>query len=360
MNNYPKIHFVVGARPNYMKAKVLLDLLPNVTLIHTGQHFSPELGGEFLARLGVRQPDVVLAPQRGSQVTLLTSVMQQLDQFWAKSKPGLAIVFGDVNSTAAAALVASRTGIPIAHVEAGLRSRDLSMPEEVNRILTDACASLLFCTEPSGIDNLRNEGRTDGVHLVGNTMIDCLVALRPQIDDSDVLKRLALQPGQYAVCTFHRPSNVDDANALNCLLGRVDRLDRQFIYPVHPRVAVGTGFANIRTIPPLFYSDFIKLVSESAFVLTDSGGIQEETTFLGVPCLTYRSSTERPITIDQGTNVLLENIRDVPQWLEEISGRERRPIEHWDGRASERIVDILRSSFPELVAEGYLPGDRQE
>ena len=348
MCSYSRIHLVVGARPNYMKAKRLLELLPPSTLIHTGQHFSSELGSEFLGRLGIRTPDVVLAPHRRSQVSLFTSVMDQFERFWHESKPGLVIVFGDVNSTAAAALVASRMGIPVAHVEAGLRSRDLQMPEEVNRILTDACSSLLFCSEPSGVDNLHAEGRREDVYLVGNTMIDCLVALRPLIHRSGILNRHGLAPGQYAVCTFHRPANVDDPAALRRLLTQVDRLDTRFIYPVHPRVDPGDGFRNITTTSPLFYADFIKLVSEAAFVLTDSGGIQEESTFLGVPCLTYRDSTERPITVDQGTNALIADIAEVGPTLETIQQRHVVPIEYWDGRASERIVKALESEMPEL------------
>ena len=344
MLNSSDIHLVVGARPNYMKAKVLLELLPDATLIHTGQHFTPELGEEFLNRLGIRQPDVILNPERGSQAQLWASLMVQLEEHWQESRPKLLIVFGDVNSTAAAALVASRMGIQVAHVEAGLRSRDLKMPEEVNRILTDACSDLLLCSEPSGVNNLRAEGRSQGVHLVGNAMIDCLVSLRPMIDQSDVLDRLNLTPNEYAVCTFHRPANVDHPDHFSRLLQDVDQLGHPFVFPVHPRVKITDDCRNITRTPPLFYTDFMRLVSQASYVLTDSGGRQEETSFLGVPCLTYRTTTERPVTIDQGTNRLLPDFGQVHGLLDEIRQQEHQPIENWDGRASHRMVDILLAS----------------
>lgn len=346
MSRQSSIHIVVGARPNYMKVKVLLELLPRVTLIHTGQHFSPEMASSFLGGLGIRQPDVMLSPNRRSQMAMIADLMSDLEEFWETNRAGLVIVVGDVNSTAAAALTASRLGIPVAHIEAGLRSRDLSMPEEVNRILADACSKYLFCSESSGVENLRTEGRSDGIFHVGNTMIDCLVSLLPQIEQSTIVEKLELAPSHYAVCTFHRPSNVDDPQNLHRILHYLNSIGEPVVYPVHPRVTLNGSYRNIRTVSPLFYADFIKLVKDSRFVITDSGGIQEETTFLNVPCLTYRGNTERPSTIEHGTNELLLDLDDFPHALERVRSKTSQGIEKWDGRASRRIVDILRRDFP--------------
>lgn len=337
------IHVIVGARPNYMKVKVLMELLPTATLIHSGQHYSDELFTGFLDKLGIRRPDIQLVPDRRSQVRMISDLMNKYEDLWNESRPDLVVVVGDVNSTAAAALTASRNQIPVAHIEAGLRSRDLSMPEEVNRILTDSCSSLLLCSEPSGVENLATEGRKEGVHLVGNTMIDCLCSVMPQIDQCDVLERMQLIPGEYAVCTFHRPSNVDDKTNLISILDQLDHFGLPFILPVHPRVGELPVFENIITVPPQFYFEFMKLVKESRFVVTDSGGLQEETTFLGVPCATMRPNTERPITITAGTNQLISEAVDLAETLEEIRDRQVAPIPTWDGQATHRILEVFES-----------------
>lgn len=356
----PTTHLIVGARPNYMKVKVLLDLLPHATLVHTGQHYSAEMFGSFLEQLGMRAPDLTLEPRRDSQVTLIASTMMQLEQLWHERRPRLVIVVGDVNATLAAALVASRGGIPVAHVEAGLRSRDLSMPEEVNRIATDACSSFLFCSEPAGVENLEREGRRAGVVLAGNTMIDCLVALRPRIEARAIRAELGLGGTRYAVLTLHRPANVDDPARLAEILGFLDATGTRFVYPVHPRVAIPDRFRNIRLVPPLGYLDFLKLVTECDFVFTDSGGIQEETTFLSVPCVTYRTTTERPWTVEHGTNELLTSLAGYEGALERARGKRGSVPACWDGRASERIVSHLVDARA-LLEEGLasnLPSDR--
>ena len=340
-----QVHVIVGARPNYMKVKLLMELLPTAVLIHSGQHYSEELFSGFLSKLGIRRPDVQLQPDRASQIKLISDLMVKYEAFWNEQQPDLVIVVGDVNSTAAAALVASRNEIPVAHIEAGLRSRDLQMPEEVNRILTDACSQFLFCSEPSGVENLKSEGRDDGVFLVGNTMIDCLCSVLPEIEQSPVLEDLGLESREYAVCTFHRPSNVDDKSKLVSILEELNSLGTRFVFPVHPRVGELPCFENITAIPPQFYFEFIKLVKESSYVVTDSGGLQEETTYLGVPCATLRPNTERPITIDQGTNQLLRSPVDLSNTIAEIRSRDVVPVSSWDGRATHRILDILERAI---------------
>lgn len=343
------LHVIVGARPNYMKVKVLLELLPDCQLIHSGQHFSPEMAGGFLDRLGIRQPDVILQPCRDSQVKLLASLLTLFETHWQTNRPECVVVVGDVNSTAAAALTASRMGIPVAHIEAGLRSRDLSMPEEVNRILTDSCSRYGFCSEVSGVENLAAEGRSEGIHLVGNTMIDCLASLMPEIESGGLLETLQLTAGEYAVCTFHRPANVDDVSKLDRILARLNRTGYRFVFPVHPRVKPSRGYDNIRMIDPLFYTDFMQLVKNAKFVVTDSGGLQEETSWLGIPCVTFRPNTERPSTIQWGTNELLLDLVDFDVTLDKVLNKQPQKIEYWDGRASHRIVNRLAEDF------GFLP-----
>ncbi|MCX6046618.1 MAG: UDP-N-acetylglucosamine 2-epimerase (non-hydrolyzing) [Chloroflexi bacterium] len=343
--NHKSVHIVVGARPNYMKVKVLLGLLPNCTLIHTGQHFAEKMSTAFFAQLGIKAPDRVLEPLRQSQIAMIASTMQQLEAYWRENSPRLVIVVGDVNSTMAAALTASRLNLKIAHIEAGLRSRDLSMPEEINRILADACSNYLFCSEQAGVENLAAESRTDHVYLVGNTMIDCLIALQPLIDGRSILAALNLSPVDYAVLTLHRPSNVDNGEKLQHILGFLDKTGHKFIYPVHPRISMDKTFKNIRIVQPLLYLDFIKLVKESTFVFTDSGGLQEETTYLGIPCLTFRPTTERPSTIQLGTNELLQNLEDFEKILDYTLTKTSSIPPFWDGKASARIIKILNEAM---------------
>jgi UDP-N-acetylglucosamine 2-epimerase (non-hydrolysing) len=353
-----KITCIVGARPNFIKMAALVQELrrrPHFSsrLVHTGQHFSPDMSDSFFVDLELPQPDANLGAGGGSHTQQTAQIMLAIERELLENRPELLVVVGDVNSTAAAALVAAKLEIPIAHVEAGLRSFDRSMPEEINRVVTDVLADYLFVTEPSGVDNLRAEGISEKkIHLVGNVMIDTLLRFRGKAASSDVLKRLGMVSGQYAVVTLHRPSNVDDPAKLGSLLEMLEQLSRRLpvVFPVHPRTRQrieGNGVLESRLIltAPLSYLDFLRLMSEARLVLTDSGGIQEETTILEVPCLTLRENTERPITMERGTNKLVgtDPSRALPiaiAALEEEPVRGRIP-ELWDGKAARRILDVL-------------------
>jgi UDP-N-acetylglucosamine 2-epimerase (non-hydrolysing) len=355
-----KILAVVGARPNFMKVAPLIweagrrgDVA--VRLVHTGQHYDEKMSHLFFDELRLPRPDVNLEVGSGSHAVQTAEVMRRFEPVLLEHKPDLVLVVGDVNSTLACALVAAKLLVPVAHVEAGLRSFDRTMPEEINRILTDAISDWLFVTEPSGLDNLRNEGVPDSrVFFVGNVMMDTLVACRPRIDAAPVLERLGVQPGRYAVLTLHRPANVDEPATLRRLMGAVERLQQEvpFVFPVHPRTLrtmrpyqEGGALPNLNFTEPLGYLDFMKLLSHARLVLTDSGGVQEETTFLNVPCLTMRENTERPVTVTEGTNRLvgLDPDRIIAEGLKALtagSGAGRVP-EKWDGHAAARILDVL-------------------
>ncbi len=354
-----KIVAVVGARPNFMKIAPLFWELPNhpgidAVLVHTGQHYDRAMSQLFFEELRIPRPDVDLGVGSGSHAAQTAEVMKRFEPVLHEQRPDAVVVVGDVNSTIACALTAVKLGIPVAHVEAGLRSFDRSMPEEINRVLTDAISQWLFVTEPSGVENLRREGVADErVFLVGNVMIDTLLACRARSERSTILEDLGLGTRPYAVLTLHRPANVDDPEVFASLWSAVERLQRELpiVFPVHPRTrktleqSPRGNLPNVRLTDPLGYLDFLKLVAHSKLVLTDSGGLQEETTVLGVPCLTLRNNTERPVTVTQGTNVLvgLETDRIVAAGLktlnEPVSGR--RTPDLWDGRASTRILDVL-------------------
>ena len=357
-----RICAVVGARPNFIKMAPLLEEMrrrPAFTaiLIHTGQHFSPEMSDSFFRELSMPQPDLNLGVGGGTHTEQTAEIMRRLERAFLDAAPDAVLVVGDVNSTMAAALVAAKLGIPIAHVEAGLRSFDRTMPEEINRIVTDALSDFLFVTEPSGRKNLLAEGVPEQkVFLTGNVMIDTLLRFRSKAAESDVLERFELRSGNYAVVTLHRPSNVDDPAQLGRLLEVLKAIAASLpvVFPVHPRTrarmeAEGMSAGSIVCAPPLGYLDFLRLMSEARLVLTDSGGIQEETTILQVPCLTLRENTERPATIEQGSNrlvgtnpeAILEAARAVLS--ESPSQRPARVPDLWDGRASARIVDILEA-----------------
>jgi UDP-N-acetylglucosamine 2-epimerase (non-hydrolysing) len=354
-----KLLAVVGARPNFMKIAPLMwevakrpDIDAN--LVHTGQHYDERMSRLFFEQLAIPRPDVDLEVGSGSHAVQTAEVMKRFEPVVIERKPDAVVVVGDVNSTIACALVAVKLGVPVAHVEAGLRSFDRSMPEEINRILTDAISQWLFVTEPSGLANLAREGvPEDRVYLVGNVMIDTLLACRELARRSPILDELGLSSGSYAALTLHRPASVDDPLVLAGLLRAVGRLQRELpiVFPVHPRTRKAleahelAAWTNLKLVEPLGYLDFMKLVSDARLVLTDSGGVQEETTVLGVPCLTLRTSTERPITIEQGTNRLvgLDPDRIVTEALAALSApaAPRRVPDLWDGRAASRIVDIL-------------------
>jgi UDP-N-acetylglucosamine 2-epimerase (non-hydrolysing) len=351
----PIVH-IVGARPNFMKAAPVIRALsvrgPHQRLIHTGQHYDAALSDIFFGELGLPEPDRNLGIGSGSHATQTAAMMVGLEPLLIEYDPALVVVYGDVNSTTAAALVAAKLCIPVAHVEAGLRSFDDTMPEEVNRRVTDLLSDLLFVTAPEGLINLRAAGvAADRIHFVGNPMIDTLLANLDRLDPAGPKARLGL-PGRYAVATIHRPSNVDSPRAarriVEMLAGLAGIVD--VVLPLHPRgrhaleEAGLIATSRLRVIEPLGYLDFIALVRGSTLVVTDSGGIQEETTILRIPCLTVRRNTERPITVTQGTNRLVEPEGVVPAAGSILEGEWTNPPDLpplWDGHAGERIADVV-------------------
>jgi UDP-N-acetylglucosamine 2-epimerase (non-hydrolysing) len=347
---------VVGARPNFMKAAPVLRALGrrdvSQLLIHTGQHYDHGLSGVFFDELGLPAPDVHLGVGSGSHAVQTAGIMTGLDAVLIERPPALVVVYGDVNSTLAAAVVAAKRGWPVAHVEAGLRSFDLTMPEEVNRRVTDVLSDLLFVTSPEAIDHLAHEGiGPDGVAFVGNPMIDTLQA---NLDSFDVgaARRDHDLDGPYAVATLHRPTNVDDPIAAGAAVAMLEAVSAclPVVLALHPRGAATLGAAGLtpgprlRIVEPLGYVAFLSLVRGATVVVTDSGGIQEETTVLGVPCLTVRPNTERPITISHGTNRLVRP-DEVAAAVQAIVDGPSRPVPEppplWDGHAGERIAEII-------------------
>ncbi len=358
-----KIVSVCGARPNFMKIAPLVDAFARSgrirsILVHTGQHYDAKMSHLFFDELGIPKPDINLEVGSATHAVQTAEIMKRFEPVCVEHKPDCVLVVGDVNSTIACALVASKLGIPVAHVEAGLRSFDRDMPEEINRLLTDVISDYLFVTEPSGIENLRNEGvPSERVFFTGNVMIDTLMRHRARANDSKILATLGLEKRRYAVVTLHRPSNVDDPATFGGILSAFETIGRDMpiVFPMHPRTRANLTrlglepriAANpaLKLIEPQGYLDFLKLMADSALVLTDSGGMQEETTILGVPCLTLRENTERPVTITHGTNRLIGvgSDRILAAYREVCAGgviSDRRP-ELWDGRAAERITKIL-------------------
>jgi UDP-N-acetylglucosamine 2-epimerase (non-hydrolysing) len=351
----PRVVCVAGARPNYMKIKPVMDALERrgaeVVLVHTGQHYDPAMNDVFFADLGIRPPDRFLGVGSGTHAEQTGRVMTAFEPLLGEVSPDIVVVVGDINSTLACALVTAKAGALLAHVEAGLRSRDWSMPEEVNRVATDRVSDYLLAPSPDAVENLRAEGyREDQIHLVGNVMIDTLLANLERARASAILDEYGLAKGEYGLVTLHRPANVDDPEVLTGLLKALGEIAGRLplVLPVHPRAAerlaaIGVP-GGIRLVPPAGYLDFIALQDSARLVLTDSGGVQEETTALGVPCVTLRDNTERPITVEQGTNVLAgrDPARIVATVNRVLDGppAPRRP-ELWDGRASDRIADVL-------------------
>ncbi len=346
---------VAGARPNYMKVKPVMDALEergaDVILVHTGQHYDAAMNDVFFTDLRIRPPDHYLGAGSGSHATQTGRVMTAFEPLAGQLRPDIVVVVGDVNSTLACALVTAKSGALLAHVEAGLRSRDWTMPEEINRVVTDRISDYLFAPSADAVANLRAEGhREDQIHLVGNVMVDTLLANLDRARASDVLPRLGLQPGEYALVTLHRPANVDDPAALSGLLSALDEVARScpLVLPAHPRAArqlQNAGISDrVRVIPPAGYLDFIALQAAARLVLTDSGGVQEETTVLGVPCLTLRDNTERPITLTEGTNQLVgrdpERIVKAALSVLDDPPPPRAPA-LWDGHAGQRIAHVL-------------------
>jgi UDP-N-acetylglucosamine 2-epimerase (non-hydrolysing) len=352
-----RILCVAGARPNYMKVKPVMDALEQqgaeVILVHTGQHYDAEMNDVFFSDLGIRQPDYFLGAGSASHATQTSRVMIAFEPLVEQLRPDVVVVVGDVNSTMACALVTAKSGALLAHVEAGLRSRDWAMPEEVNRVVTDRVSDYLFAPSDDAVINLRSEGyRDDQVHLVGNVMVDTLLANLDRALARDILSRLGLEPGQYGLVTMHRPANVDEPEVFSSLLSALDEIASNcpLVLPAHPRAAQRLrdwGMSErVRIISPAGYLDFVALEAQARIVLTDSGGVQEETTVLGVPCLTMRDNTERPITLTEGTNHLVgrEPKRIVETALSLLNAPpQRRSPPLWDGKAGKRIAAVLVS-----------------
>jgi UDP-N-acetylglucosamine 2-epimerase (non-hydrolysing) len=361
-----RILCVVGARPNFMKMAPIVRALASkpgrfaTTLVHTGQHYDEAMSKIFFEELGMPRPDLDLNVGSGSHAAQTAAIMKAFEPALLEIAPQLVIVVGDVNSTIACALVAVKLGVRVAHVEAGLRSFDRTMPEEINRLLTDQISDLLFTTEASAETNLLREGiDRSKIHFVGNVMIDTLLTHRDKARALNAAARHGLN-GRYGLMTMHRPANVDDAGTFEAMMGALAVIasDVPLVFPVHPRTRpsiLRSGAARemvdagrLTLLDPLGYLEFVGLMEGAAVVLTDSGGIQEETTILGVPCLTLRNNTERPITIAEGTNRLAgttpESILAAWRTLQADAG-ERRVPPLWDGHASERIVDVIDRTF---------------
>ena len=363
-----KVLNIVGARPNFMKIAPIVREMRRRTgefqplIVHTGQHYDQAMSDSFFEDLGIPQPDFHLEVGSHSHAVQTARIMTAFEPVVLQEKPDWVLVVGDVNSTIACALVCSKLGVKIAHVEAGLRSRDRTMPEEINRILTDAISDLLLTTSQDADENLKAEGVSTGkIKFVGNVMIDSLLYSLKLAEDSRVREDLDLAGTDYAVLTLHRPSNVDDETVFGGLLDALVSISEKIpiVFPAHPRTKANIenfGFAEtikrsqIKLIEPLGYLDFMRLYSGAKLVLTDSGGLQEETTALSIPCLTLRENTERPITISHGTNILVgTNPERIKQAAFEVLNSEistdKKIPPLWDGRAAERICDCLSESF---------------
>lgn len=364
-----KIVNVVGARPNFMKIAPLLEEMEKVPsiqpiLVHTGQHYDLAMSEAFFEDLEIPEPDVLLGVGSGSHAEQTAKIMLEFERVLEREKPDLVLVVGDVNSTLACALVAAKLLAPVAHVEAGLRSFDRTMPEEINRKLTDHLADHLFTTSEDANENLRSEGiPAERIHLVGNVMIDTLRKYEPIARSKKAADVFDLKPQGYAILTLHRPSNVDDPKVFALILDTLEQVLRKvpILFPIHPRsrkriaeLGFGPrieGLRNLKLCDPLGYLSFLSLMMDACFVMTDSGGIQEETTTLGIPCLTLRENTERPVTVTIGTNTVVGLDREtiVAEASKILSGWTKRwqvpPL--WDGKAARRIVNHLVSSLRE-------------
>lgn len=359
----PLIYLVAGARPNFMKIAPIVRALQAhgglaYRIVHTGQHYDHEMNGVFFEELGIPEPDIFMAAGGGSHAQQTAKIMVAFEEYCRAQKPDAVVVVGDVNSTLACSIVAKKMCVPVAHVEAGLRSGDRSMPEEINRLVTDSISDWFFVTEPSGAAHLRSEGKAEAaIHHVGHVMVDNLLY---QADKLRHANPAAFETGafksahpRYGVITLHRPSNVDDVVTMRRIASALVEISEELplIFPTHPRTRANLASFGIDLGPrvvlcgPQPYMAFLHLWKDAALVLTDSGGLQEETTALGVPCVTIRENTERPITVEEGTNVLAGTaavciVGEVRKILDGAGKRGRRP-QLWDGRAAERIVAIL-------------------
>lgn len=364
--HYMKILTIVGARPNFMKVAPLHRAFlakPGIhsKIVHTGQHYDSQLSDVFIRQLDLPQPDYFLNALPGSSAQQMTDIISKIDAVLRIEQPDWVMVVGDVTSTLACARAAVQRGIRVAHVEAGLRSGDSRMPEEFNRIETDRLASALFVTEQAGLDNLHGEGiASENVFFVGNVMIDSLVRYRRKAAELNTLAKLGIGPQDYVLLTMHRPTNVDTEAGLEKLLQLVQSIAQHklVLFPVHPRTQASlirfgllsrlSVNPNVHLLEPQGYLEFLNLVEQAAIVVTDSGGVQEETTYLNVPCLTFRNSTERPVTIDLGTNQLIADLNPETalRKIREILDGQAKPGQVpplWDGRTAERIANVMTS-----------------
>jgi UDP-N-acetylglucosamine 2-epimerase (non-hydrolysing) len=366
-----KLLIVAGARPNFMKVAPLVHQLRKSDddviwkLVHTGQHYDYDMSKVFFEELEIPEPDYFLGAGSGTHAEQTAHIMVEFEKVCFHENPDVIVVVGDVNSTLACSVTAKKLNIKVAHVEAGLRSRDMTMPEEINRIVTDAIADYLFVTEKSGVDNLRHEGRREqDIYFVGNVMIDTLYYQLNKLKDSkksgnhEIDAKKKNKP--FAVVTLHRPSNVDDRNTLGGILDALAHIseDMPVIFPVHPRARKNIeefdqlkliNDSNIELLPPMPYVDFMKLWKDASLVLTDSGGLQEETTALGIPCFTIRENTERPVTIEEGTNTLVgtsgDGILSAYEEFKNKGSKKGRVPQYWDGKAAQRILGVLMSQL---------------
>lgn len=361
------LYLVAGARPNFMKIAPIVRAIQahgglEFRIIHTGQHYDREMNEVFFEELGIPEPDVFMAAGGGSHAQQTAKIMVAFEELCQAQRPDAVLVVGDVNSTLACSIVAKKLNIPVAHVEAGLRSGDMTMPEEINRLVTDSISDWFFVTEPSGATHLRREGKAESaIHYVGHVMVDNLLFQAEKLKDADTsgFETSAFKAAQrsYGVVTLHRPSNVDSAEMMARIGGALREIAAELplIFPVHPRTranlekfGVDLG-PNVKLIGPQAYMAFLNLWKDAVVVLTDSGGLQEETTALGVPCITIRENTERPVTVDEGSNVLAgtDPVRIVAEARKVLrgQGKQGRRPQLWDGRAAERIVNILAAEL---------------
>jgi UDP-N-acetylglucosamine 2-epimerase (non-hydrolysing) len=360
-NGPPVVYYIFGTRPNFVKMAPVLDrlraALPTArhVCVHTGQHYDRAMSDVFFVELGVPAPDHMLGVGSGTHGEQTGRALERLERVMLDDRPDVVIVPGDVNSTLAAALAAAKLGIPVAHIESGLRSYDWSMPEEINRVLVDRLSRWCFTHSPEAAENLAREGIPGGrVYEVGNTMIDSLEQMRPRIERSDIHRRLGLSPASYFLITLHRPALVDGPLLMEALI-ELDALSRTHpvVFPMHPRTrARASAFtpsgSELYLVDAVGYVDFLALERHARAVITDSGGVQEETTYLGVPCFTLRDNTERPVTVTQGTNRLLglrlEALREVP-WMIAAARSPLSPPAGWDGRAGERVAEVIADAL---------------
>jgi len=370
-----KIIGIAGARPNFMKIDPIFRQLDscddecNALLVHTGQHYDSNMSRIFFEELGIRRPDYDLGVGSGSHATQTAQVMMKLEPILVRENPDLVVVVGDVNSSLAAALTAAKLNIPIAHVEAGLRSYDRRMPEETNRIVTDALSTFLFTTSRDADANLLKEGiQSEKIHFVGNVMIDTLLRCRGIAEQSKIFERLDIEKKAYFLVTLHRPSNVDDNQVLEEIIGALMDIavQHKVVFPLHPRTAdrlkqnghekILQNTQNVILLPSLGYIDFLALEANARAVLTDSGGVQEETTVLGIPCLTIRENTERPVTVQYGTNLLVghERKKIVAEAYKCAANLEKtgRIPELWDGKAALRVVETIKAKIGQVPLKG--------